>query len=310
MTDSPTKKKTAPPEQEKPKQPAQQKVRQPSKKRKQKGKKTKPKRSLLDHIINIVCIIILIIMGLREYKHLGTPEIPPMMEYTSLYEKHYQPTLYPPFVIPYYLLIPENYDPERYIYPVVVALHGAGSHYTYAGYYLASPEFRKQFPAFVIVPWSSTRSVWAEPDDKRYHLQRRGLKFPDSMPQVMSIVNTVISKYSINTNKIYITGHSMGGMGTYGALKRYPDTFAGAIVVSGMWNPEEARMIDNAPLWIFHGKEDRQILPTTSKEIAHRLRKTGRENVKYTEFPGEGHGIWPYVYSSPSLWEWLFQQKL
>jgi hypothetical protein len=130
-----------------------------------KPEKARPQRTILDHVISAVCVSILIFAICNEYRHIYKPDSP-MAEYTALYEKRMSLTKTPPFILSYYILFPPDYDPDQK-YPLVLVLHGV-SDYAYAGYFLAHPEFRRAYPAFVLVPFKSQRSAWAKPDDERY----------------------------------------------------------------------------------------------------------------------------------------------
>lgn len=224
----------------------------------------------------------------------------------QLYEKHYLPVAAPPFVISYYLLVPENYDPA-YKYPLVLALRGV-SDYVYGGIFLASPEFRKRYPAFVVIPIVSKRSVWAETENKSYALPRKGIKFPDAVPQAVSAIRKVQSKYTIDPDRIYVTGHSMGGIGAFGALASYPDVFAAGLVVSGLWDPMKAPALYYTPVWALHGEKDRQIPAKITKQLMRNVRDIGG-SAQYTEIPKGGHHVWKLVYSNQEVWDWLFSQK-
>lgn len=269
-------------------------------------KKQRPKRSIFDHFINSVSILILLVLLYAEYGHLRNPTAP-MGEYTNLYEKHYDYSLRPPFVISYYLLKPKDYTP-RYKYPMVLALHGV-SDFTYAGMYLADPQFRARYPAFVVVPIASKRTIWDEAKDKRYALNRGGIKFPDAMPRAVAIVRKVQKQYSVDTTRTYITGHSAGGIGTFGGLARYPHVFAAGVVSAGLWDPRDAPYFLERPVWVLHGSADTQVPVNVTRELVRNIDDLGG-TVKYTEFPGAGHKIWPMVYESTAVWDWMFRQRI
>jgi pimeloyl-ACP methyl ester carboxylesterase len=120
---------------------------------------------------------------------------------------------------------PQDYN-TRYKYPLVVALHGI-SNRVYAAEYLAEGNFRNRYKAFVLVPIAPKRAFWETPDNEDYSLPQF-IPYPDHMPHVMHTINTLQERYNIDRNKIYLTGHSMGGQGVFGALQNYPGTFAAA----------------------------------------------------------------------------------
>lgn len=269
-------------------------------------KQKKAKRSFSDHLINVVCLLVLGIFLINEFAHLHKPA-EPMREATALYEKHYSFSAIPPFANAYYLLKPVNYDP-RYKYPIVLVLHGVGN-YAHAGYYLAHPSMQKAFPSFVIAPMISKRSFWAMPDNKKYQLQSGGLRYPDAIPTAIGAVKAVTSQYSIDPDRIYLTGSSMGAVGTYGALMKYPNLFAAAISIDGMWDPAEAsRMPIKTPLWAFHGSNDKKIPAKFDAAFLGNIVRLGGNPI-YTEIPNGGHGSWQIAYTSMDVWRWLFKQR-
>jgi predicted peptidase len=270
-------------------------------------KEEKKKTSSFDTIINIFCFLILIALIANEYSHLNKPANP-ILDRTYLYDKHIHFTPEPPFVIRYYLLKPIDYTPDKYKYPLILFLHGVGGT-GYAPYQLADQTIRKNFPAFVLMPIISKRSVWAAPEDSRYDMARGGLKFPDATSQAISIIDSLTKTYRIDTNRLYLTGTSMGGNGVIGSLLRFPDIFAGAIAVSGTWNPSEVNTNFNTALWIFHGTKDRQIPIQPTRKVYKELKNIG-VNVGFTEIPGKGHHISPDIFGNMNTWHWLFSQRL
>jgi len=265
----------------------------------------KPRRSLFDHVINLISVLILIALVYVEYGHLRAPATP-MAEYTALYEKHTKIIAAPPFAMSYHLLLPDNYDPQKK-YPLVLALRGV-SNYVYAGMFLAGPAMRQSYPAFVVVPIVSKRSVWAAPSDKQYGLQRKGLRFPAALPQAMAVIRDLQSRYAIDPTRIYVTGHSAGGIGAFGALQRYPDIFAAGVIVSGLWDPMDAPSFLETPFVAFHGGADRQIPAPVTAQLLQNIKDLGGSGA-YIELPGAGHDIWQSVYANPDTWNWLFSQK-
>lgn len=113
----------------------------------------------------------------------------------------------------------------------------------------------------------------------------------------------------IDAERIYITGQSLGGMGTWGAIARHAEKFAAAVPVCGIWPTEDAAKMNGVAIWAFHGDKDDAVPVTGSRDMIAALKKAGvKPEPKYTEFPGVGHGSWGPAYEQADLWEWLFAQ--
>jgi len=191
-------------------------------------------------------------------------------------------------------------------YPLILALHGRGGSTT-AATELGSSSLRKQFPCFVMAPASTAAGHWARPAafGKR---RSKGKATTAMLPAVLDIMDTFIRKHPIDPDRVYVTGQSMGGTGTYGAMFLRPDLFAAAIPVCGRWDPQDAGRMKNIALWIFHGDNDKVVPTEYSRNMSDAIRKAGG-SPKYTEYKGVGHNSWTRTYSSPETWNWLFQQK-
>jgi predicted peptidase len=125
---------------------------------------------------------------------------------------------------------------------------------------------------------------------------------------VMKTVKDLIHSLPIDQDRIYLVGYSMGGFGTFSYLTDEPRMFAAGVPIAGGVSVSAARTLRRIPLWIFHGEKDDVVSPEGSRAIAKELERL-KAPVKYTEFPGEGHGIGGKVFEMPELHTWLFAQK-
>ncbi len=203
----------------------------------------------------------------------------------------------------YHIMIPEGLRVDRK-YPLVVALHGRGGK-TFAAELLARDEMRSKYPCFVIAPVSGRKAVWAKPQSMD---KEEWLALPQRLPDVIELIEGLIQSSPIDRNRVYITGQSMGGIGSFGAIASRPDLFAAAVPLCGGWDPDKASAMANVPTWIFHGAEDKVIPVRHSREMAEAMKAIGAP-VKYTEFADTGHNIFSKSYSGNELWDWLFQQN-
>lgn len=263
--------------------------------------KQKPKRSLFDHLITLICFLILGYFVINEFSHLyrslDTVDAAP-----DKFERHITVSSTFPFVGSYFLIKPKNYD-TRYSYPLVVALHGISKR-VYAAEGLLQPSFRDDYPVFVMIPVAPKRAFWATPRDKAYQMERN-IPYPDHLPQVMAGIKHIEKNYQIDPSRVYIVGHSAGASGVIGALERYPDIFAAGIASSGVWDAREASHI-KTPLWIVHGTQDKFIPYNHSVNLVRSLKARGAP-VVFSPMEGEGHGIGSLVYGLDASWDWLFQ---
>ena len=113
----------------------------------------------------------------------------------------------------------------------------------------------------------------------------------------------------MNTGRIYLTGLSMGGYGTWSLAIAYPGRFAAIAPVCGGSEPFFAGRIKDIPAWIFHGAKDSVVPVSKSEEMVNALKKHG-SNVKFTVYPEAKHDSWTATYNNPELYEWFLKQTL
>lgn len=111
----------------------------------------------------------------------------------------------------------------------------------------------------------------------------------------------------VDKNRIYVTGLSMGGFGTWDIIVRRPKLFAAVVPICGGDEAQAAR-IARIPIWAFHGGKDRTVKPLRSRNMVDAIKKAGGK-IKYTEYPKVGHFAWTPAYRDPEMFAWLFAQK-
>ncbi|MDE0863705.1 MAG: prolyl oligopeptidase family serine peptidase [Rubripirellula sp.] len=204
--------------------------------------------------------------------------------------------------IDYWVMAPEKIEQGR-TYPLVLALHGRGGS-TVAATELGSHTLRKEFPCFVIAPFSTADGHWALPAD----FGKRKKNTKAMLPAALEAMDAFMDSQPINPDRVYVTGQSMGGAGTFGALALRPDTFAAAIPVAGGWDPQDAAKMKKVAMWVFHGDQDKSVPTEYSRNMVDAIKKAGGMP-KYTEYKGVGHNSWTRTYSASETWNWLFKQK-
>jgi poly(3-hydroxybutyrate) depolymerase len=198
----------------------------------------------------------------------------------------------------YVILKPAKIKPSTK-YPLVVSLHGIGGRGSQkwedncaANKVLSQPAMRQKYPCYIIAPTVDPNQWW------------------DGAPlaALMQLIKSSLKKHPIDPARIYVTGQSMGGAGTYSAILAEPNLFAAAVPVCGRGQPELAKKIVHLPIWIFHGELDRVVPTIASRNMVAALKKAGGKPT-YTEYAGVRHNSWTPAYADQKLWEWVFAQK-
>ena len=201
--------------------------------------------------------------------------------------------------------------------PLVVFLHGAGergadneAQLKWGAWLFATDAMQENFPAYVIAPQCPADDSWAaymseDMEPKLYDEPTRALGL------ALKLVDHMVENHNVDESRIYVTGMSMGGMGTWEMVMRRPERFAAAAPVCGAGDPSAAVMekLAEKPIWIWHGGEDQVVKPEFSREMYEALREAGGKP-GYTEYPGVNHFSWIPAYRDQQLFEWMFRQKL
>lgn len=218
--------------------------------------------------------------------------------------------------LPYRLLTPENQQKGKK-YPLVIFLHGAGERGTdnekqlvHGGQMFLNPVNRMEYPAFVIAPQCPPDGYWAYNSRPESFESDKMPKDPEISPVFASLkelIDSYLSRGDVDTDRVYIMGLSMGGMGTYDMVCRFPDVFAAAIPICGTVNASRLAAAKKVKFRIFHGDAD-DVVPVDGSRNAYRVLKAAGADVEYIEFPGCNHGSWNPAFNYPDFMKWLFSQ--
>lgn len=213
----------------------------------------------------------------------------------------------------YRLLAPKDYD-AKLKYPVVLFLHGAGergadnqAQLRHCVPLFAKPEVREKYACFVVVPQCPTEQKWADVDWSANTIAQPAKASP-SMLLAMGALDALQKEFSIDSDRLYISGISMGGYGTWDAITRWPEKFAAAVPICGGGDKAAAARAVSVPLWAFHGDADKAVNVVRSREMIAALKQAGGKPL-YSEYPGVSHDSWTAAYQEPELLPWLFAQK-
>jgi predicted peptidase len=213
----------------------------------------------------------------------------------------------------YRLIKPLGYQPGKK-YPLVLFLHGAGERgddntvtLKHAAKDFADPARREKYPAYIVIPQCPKEKKWSEVD-----WSKESSALPesasDSMQSIKELLDEMIENAGVDNDRVYITGLSMGGYGTWDAIARYPGFFAAAAPICGGGDPKTVDRFRKLPIWCFHGGKDRVVKPIRSQEMVAALQKVGSD-IRYTEYPDAEHDSWSATYSNPELYEWMFSKR-
>ena len=219
------------------------------------------------------------------------------------------------FTLPYRIYIPKNYDcGERY--PLLVFLHGAGERGTENErqlihlQYLFNDPSSPVYDSIVLAPQCPEDSQWVLwPWEKGNYCIEETPESP-GLETLCMLIDDVRDFYNVDDDRLYVTGLSMGGFGTWDLLSRHGARFAAGIPICGGGDPSYAELLKRIPIRTFHGSEDEAVPVAGTRQMYAAIRKAGGELIDYTEFDGAGHGVWAQVYEDRDNIDWLYAQSL
>ncbi len=200
--------------------------------------------------------------------------------------------------IDYLINIPEDYKKTDKEFPLLIFLHGAGERGSDLEMVKSwgppkIAENDKKFPYILISPQCPKGDWWSS---------------FTQIENLHALITSIIENYRIDKNRVYLTGLSMGGYGTWALSCEYPELFAAIAPICGGGQPRMTRKIKNIPTWVFHGGKDQVVPISESIEMVDALKKYGG-NVEFTIFPEATHNSWSQAYNETELLKWFLYQK-
>jgi predicted peptidase len=198
--------------------------------------------------------------------------------------------------------------------PLVLFLHGAGERGDDNAAQLKHGvvEFHRRqakHPCLVLVPQCPAGQKWVEVD---WNDQGGAGTFPaepsEPLKLALEVLDGLIAAGKVDPDRVYVTGLSMGGYGTWYAAGMPGSRFAAAAPVCGGGDPDWAKRYVGLPVWAFHGEDDRAVPVGRSREMIEAIRAAGGQP-KYTEYPAVGHDSWTPTYADDAFHAWLFAQR-
>lgn len=195
----------------------------------------------------------------------------------------------------YLLYLPEGYGVEKKQWPLVLFLHGMGERGSDLSLVTRHGppklvEAGKKFDFILLTPQC--------PDDELWSAEVLG-----------ALLDEIQRNYSVDPSRVYVTGLSMGGQGTWKLALAYPDRFAAIMPICGYGYPSRACELRNIPIRVYHGAKDRVVPVEQSEKMVEALKKCGG-NVQLTVYPEATHDSWAQTYENPEVYEWLLKQSL
>ena len=217
-------------------------------------------------------------------------------------------------------LLPDDYNPQAR-YPLVLFLHGAGergsdnqAQLTHGSRMFTNPVNRGKYPAIVLFPQCPKEKFWSFdrlPERREYQpgaFPANG-KMATPLRAVKELLDQYMASGKVDLNRIYVMGLSMGGMGTFDLVCRYPDLFAAAVPICGGVNPERLQSTaGKVKFRIFHGDRDNVVPVENSRACYVALIKFGAD-VRYEEIVGCAHDSWTPAFNMPDFLSWIFEQS-
>ncbi len=199
--------------------------------------------------------------------------------------------------------------------PIVLFLHGAGergndnsSQLVHGVMPLITYGTATNDPAIILAPQCPGEMQWVNvPWDAKSHTMPVEPSQP--MKLALALLREKMKTLPVDPARVYVTGLSMGGYGTWDAIQREPALFAAAMPVCGGGDTACAPTIKQIPIWAFHGDADGAVPVVRSRDMFKALQACGSK-AQYREYPGAGHDVWSSTYNDPAVLAWFFSQRL
>jgi predicted peptidase len=200
--------------------------------------------------------------------------------------------------IKYLLHLPDGYkQPSQKKWPLILFLHGSGERgddlelVKKHGISMIA-ERDPSFPFIALSPQCPEDSAWIVERDA-----------------VMALVDEIMANYNVDPNRLYLTGLSMGGYGTWYLAAEYPGRFAAIAPICGGGNPKRIQELIGTPTWVFHGAKD-DIVPLAESEKMVEMLRTNGGDVNFTIYPELNHNSWTETYENADLYAWFLGHSL
>lgn len=198
----------------------------------------------------------------------------------------------------YLIYLPENYSKDEKEYPLVLFLHGSGERGTdIEAVKRNGPPLivsqGKEFPFILVSPQCPENQRWTS-----------------LTLELSALLDDIEENYRVDLSRVYVTGLSMGGQGTWALAMAEPARFAAIAPVCGWYDTYEICNIKDIPAWVFHGLKDNVVPVQKAEEIVKELQGCGAKEVKLTIYPDANHNSWTATYNNEEFYKWLLSHSL
>ena len=215
--------------------------------------------------------------------------------------------------LPYRIYVPFNYTPDK-SYPLVVNLHGAGhigndnmKHLKFFDQVLNMPEVAAD-DAIILYPQCPEGNRWVNTEWGGGSYDSDVVAEANALKAVVELMGQLQQEYSIDSNRIYGVGLSMGAYGMWNIFINHPGLFTAAIAMCGAGDPSKAELMVDTPIWAIHGALDPTVPVSGSQDMVKAIEAAGGTKIKYTELADAQHDVWTYTYANQEMFTWLFSQ--
>ena len=196
----------------------------------------------------------------------------------------------------YLLYLPEDYGKTKKDWPLMVFLHGAGERGSNLDKVKVHGPAKlvdqgKELPFIIVSPQCPPGKWW-----------------PNFIEKVMALIDETVESYNVDTSRIYLTGLSMGGYGTWSIANTYPERFAAIAPICGGGMSFVAHNLVDTPVWAFHGAKDDVVPLSESQKMVDAVNAAGGR-AKLTVYPTIEHDSWTQTYENPKLYEWFLKHS-
>ncbi|MCA9155507.1 MAG: prolyl oligopeptidase family serine peptidase [Planctomycetales bacterium] len=198
-----------------------------------------------------------------------------------------------------YLLFVPNPSKGNQKPPLMLFLHGAGERGN-GNLPLVKKhgppknvESNPDFPFVVISPQCPTGKWWTD---------------ENLQTMLLELIDKIETEQQTDSSRVYLTGLSMGGFGSWKLAAAHPERFAAVVPICGGGDPADAKSLAKLPIWVFHGAKDTAVPLKRSEEMVEAVKEAGG-NIEFTVYPEAGHDSWTETYNNPKLYDWLLKYQ-
>ena len=205
--------------------------------------------------------------------------------------------------LPYLLYLPKDYATTSDRVPLVLFLHGAGERGTEVSKVAVHGPPKlvaagREFPFILVSPQCPEGRIWDE-------------------QELIALLDDLQARYRVDPRRVYVTGLSMGGYGTWSLIGRYPDRFAAAAPICGggerlrllLLTPAQREALKSLPIRVYHGGKDNVVPLAESERMVEAFRRAGSTDIELKVYPEAGHDSWTATYDDPGFFPWLLAQR-